>query len=92
MSATDPTPPMLDAHLVTRYGSMLAVDLWYPRVDDRSCTSVEVGLMDVRAARDIRIAYDFKRDGYVITADEASGDEDERRAEVAFVPAWPVPK
>ena len=89
MSATE---AMRVDELVARYGSMLAVDLWYPRVDDKSCTSVEVGLMDVRAARDIRIAYDFARDGYVITADEASGDEDERRAEVAFVPAWPVPK
>jgi len=73
--------------LVTRYGSTLSVDLWYPRIDRESCTAVEVGLMDVRAARDVRIKYDYARDGYVISADEAGDDEDERIEEVAFVPA-----
>ena len=40
------------------------VELWYPRI--RLAKAVVVGLKDVRAAGDIRISYDFDRDGWVV--------------------------
>lgn len=55
--------------------------LWYPRVDGNG-SSVAVSLYDVRAADDLRISYDFERDGWSI----ARGEKPD--AEVAFVPAW----
>lgn len=53
----------------------------------------EIGLNSVRAADSIRIYYDFKRDGYVITqASKFTFDADEPfdmdYQEVAFVQAW----
>lgn len=81
----------------------LSVDLWYPNIDQRPGdpprtfdhpVAVEVGLMHVRAADDIRIEYDFARDGYVIkqgskfewAVDDQVCDRDWQ--EVAFVEAW----
>lgn len=75
------------------------VDLWYPRNSglDRPEDEpqvIEIGLMDVRAASDIRVSYDFDRDGYVVTQQpEYEGDDYEQGEarewrEVAFVPAW----
>lgn len=68
------------------------VDLMYPRNDD-GVSTVKVGLIDVRAADDLTIRYDFERDGYAITR-EVTRDGDgfmegtgEWR-EVAFIPAW----
>lgn len=54
---------------------------------------IEVGLMAVRAADSIRVHYDFKRDGYVITqASRFTFEENEPIdmdwQEVAFVRAW----
>lgn len=46
----------------------IAVDLWYPRREERY-KSIRISLMDVRAANDILISYDFDRDGWVITSD-----------------------
>lgn len=43
------------------------VDLWYPR-NEGSQKRIDVSLMDVRAANDISITYDFKRDGWVISS------------------------
>jgi hypothetical protein len=68
------------------------IEIWYPR--SRPVKFVEVGLMDVRAADNIRISYDFDRDGWKI--EQASifqwelGDEmfDADWQEVAFVQAW----
>ncbi len=40
------------------------VKLWYPR--NRPTKAVVVELMDVRATDDIRISYDFDRDGWVV--------------------------
>ena len=68
------------------------IEIWYPR--DRLIKFVEVGLIDVRAADNIRISYDFDRDGWKI--EQASvfqweiNDEecDEDWQEVAFVQAW----
>ena len=68
------------------------VDIWYPRVAGNPL-GVEVSLNDVRAARSIRVGYDFDRDGFVIIAPNNPGDgehddDDCTWAEVAFVPAW----
>lgn len=48
----------------------ISVDLWYPRVDERY-KFINIALMDVRAANDIQVSYDFDRDGWVITSDLA---------------------
>jgi hypothetical protein len=69
------------------------IDLEYPEVGTND-KFVLVGLMDVRAADDIRISYDFDRDGWKI--EQASifgwdaGDkiQDMDWQEVAFVQAW----
>lgn len=78
----------------------LNVPLWYPRsykkTDRRpgNPASVEVELVDVRAADSIRIEYDFDRDGYSIkqaSTFEWELDDDARDAdwqEVAFIQAW----
>ncbi len=75
-------------------GSELHVELWYPREEDNPIKSICVGLMDVRAADDIRISYDFERDGWKIEqASTFSWDADDKVCdpdwqEVAFVKAW----
>ncbi len=71
----------------------LHIDLLYPDVDGHINKFV-IGLTDVRAADDIRISYDKKRDGWKI--EQASifswkGDDpvcDPDWQEVAFVKAW----
>lgn len=71
----------------------IAVDLEYPRCEGRP-KFVRLGLVDVRAADDIRISYDFERDGWKIeqasTFEWDGGDEvcDPDWKEVAFVKAW----
>ena len=68
------------------------VDLEYPRVND--IKYIRIGLMDVRAADDIRIEYDFERDGWLIKqATVFEWDVNDERCdpkwkEVAFVQAW----
>ena len=47
---------------ITQQGDSVHVDLWYPRTAN-PIKAVQVGLVDVRAADDIRIEYDFDRDG-----------------------------
>lgn len=78
-----------------RYGDTLHVDLAYPRAEGND-TAIQVGLMDVRAADDLLITYDFRRDGWVIRQERiqrvgggcsASMDPPEW-IEVAFIPAW----
>jgi len=82
---------------IQRHEDVLEVNLWYPRTPldgTPSVTTVEVGLIDVRAADSVRVSYDFERDGWVIeqasifewAADDANGDSDWQ--EVAFVPVW----
>lgn len=81
------------------YQGLLSLDLWYPRNDDPARefnhpTAIQLGLVDVRAADDIQISYDFERDGYSIK--QASRFEwpledevqDPDWQEVAFVKAW----
>jgi hypothetical protein len=71
----------------------LNINLWYPR-SENNIKYIKVGLMDVRAADDIRISYDFDRDGYVIEqASKFSWPIDDPECdpnwqEVAFVQAW----
>ena len=75
----------------------IAVDLWYPRMDD-IYKHIIVTLMDVRAANDIIITYDFDRDGWVIKSnlydpeshEGIDSDKPEELHEVAFVPSWPL--
>lgn len=80
------------------YKDTFMVEIWYPKrePDDEGLEEiryVQVGLMDVRAADDIKIHYDFERDGYVI--EQASkfswkiGEVvDDCWQEVAFIKAW----
>lgn len=80
------------------YGDELHIDLFYPGGHEPGCgepKSVVLGLCDVRAADDIRLSYDFERDGWKI--EQAScfvwGEDDETNCdpdwqEVAFVQAW----
>lgn len=43
----------------------LHVDLWYPRSEDRP-QFIQIGLVDVRAVPDIRLRFDFDRNGWAI--------------------------
>jgi hypothetical protein len=71
--------------------------LHYPRQapDGLANDAIDIELEDVRAARGIRVQYDFHRDGFVISAQPdpgesgpSAGEHDQRYFEVAFVPAW----
>lgn len=90
MSATD-SPTQSNAAL---RGDTLHIDLWYPRLPDAKVRAVQLGLMDVRAADDIRISYDYERDGWKIEqASRFTWAEDDAQCnpdwqEVAFVEAW----
>lgn len=77
---------------ISEDGKTVHAELWYPRNSDRA-QSVQVGLVDVRAADDIVIRYDFDRDGWVIHQDRVierdwGMEVVDQRAEVAFIPAW----
>lgn len=70
----------------------IAVELSYPRLPENP-TRVRIELIDVRAADDLLIEYDFERDGWVIRQEpvvergcflEPAGEPQE----VAFVEAW----
>jgi hypothetical protein len=69
------------------------VDVWYPRTPTNQ-KYVCVGLMDVRSSDDIRISYDFGRDGWIIEQASVfhwSADDtvcDPKWKEVAFIQAW----
>lgn len=74
-------------------GRTLHIDLCYPRSEDDRPNTIEVDLMDVRAADSIRISYDFDRDGWAIQQAsrfswEPGEESDPGWAEVAFVKAW----
>jgi hypothetical protein len=79
---------------IEQYGDALHIDIWYPQLENSPIKAVQVGLMDVRAADDIRIEYDFERDGWVIKQAqvfewEADDDIcDPQWKEVAFIQAW----
>lgn len=77
-----------------QYGDEMHLDLWYPRNETSPVKSLVIGLMDVRAADNIRVSYDFERDGWKIEqASTFSWDADDEVCdpdwqEVAFVEAW----
>ena len=74
-------------------GEEAYVELFYPQLDN-AIKHIVVGLSDVRAADDIRVSYDFERDGWKIeqasifewSVDDQVCDPDWQ--EVAFVKAW----
>ena len=80
-----------DLHFV---GDTAHIGLWYPDVESNDISKIQIGLIDVRAADDVRIWYDKERDGWVIeqaSTFEWDGDDeicDEDWQEVAFVQAW----
>ena len=75
-------------------GDELNVDLWYPDTPNPEYSKIVVGLVDVRAADDIRISYDKGRDGWSIEqASKFSWESGDAECdcdwqEVAFVQAW----
>ena len=77
---------------IIQHGDVLKVSLWYPRSSE--VNKIQVGLFDVRAADDIRIKYDYDRDGWVIKQasifewepDDEECDSDWQ--EVAFIESW----
>ena len=76
------------------YCDEMHIDLWYPDVPDTTVRKFVIGLVDVRAADDIRVSYDKERDGWKIeqaSTFEWDGDDevcDPDWKEVAFVKAW----
>lgn len=76
---------------VSRCGSDVEVELLYPR--NNPVNAIQVGLVDVRAADNVRLWYDFERDGWVVeqaSRFEWGADEevDWDWQEVAFIQAW----
>lgn len=73
-------------------GDTACLDIWYP--EQREVKYVQVGLMAVRAADNIRISYDFDRNGWRIEQASRHGWSgrdnvcDPDWQEVAFVEAW----
>lgn len=73
---------------------VIHVEVEYPRHNE--IDTVQIGLSDVRASDDIRVKYDFERDGWVILqprgyhpkVDEDSYDYEEEWIESAFCQAW----
>ena len=80
--------------LICQRGDTLFVSLWYPRIASETFKTVEVELVDVRAADSIRILYDFNRDGWsILQASIFEWDADDKEydadwQEVAFIQAW----
>lgn len=70
--------------------NVIHVEINYPR--NSQLDTIEIGLCEVRAADDIRIKYDFKRDGWVIYQSRTfypNGEGfEEEWIESAFCPAW----
>lgn len=85
---------------ISLYNDTVEFNFWYPRSEGEP-TYLTVGLYDVRAADDLRISYDFDRDGWkieqawteiVVMPADAVGptyeDNVDRWEEVAFIKAW----
>lgn len=73
-------------------GGTASVNLLYPRSDGH-VSQLQISLYEVRAADDIRISYDFERDGWKIEQEEILNDHGAYTGtgdwkEVAFVQAW----
>lgn len=94
MSSRIQVPKDAGAIIEAHRGSKVEIDFWYPNQEE-SQPEVTIGLTHVRAADNIRVSYDFERDGWVIeqmSNREAwdSGDPycDPCWREAAFCPAW----
>ena len=93
MKPTTTEDDWLTRETTGRVGDVVFATLWYPRTETRT-RYVNVGLTDVRAADEIRISYDFERDGYKIEQasifqwDPSDMVMDRDWQEVAFVEAW----
>lgn len=77
--------------------NVLNCDIFYPKVRSvNKIDTIQIGLVDVRAADDIQIHYDYDRDGWVVRQsrdfhpkiDEHSAGLAEEWFEAAFIPAW----
>ena len=79
-----------DHDSVRVHGKTICADLWYPKTNGPASTdAVQVTLVDVRAAADIYITYDYDRDGWVVSQMGTDADGAETGwEEVAFVDAW----
>lgn len=66
------------------------LDISYPT--NNQIDTIQVGLIDVRAADEIQIKYDFERDGWAISQPREyngnDGDLEIEWIETAFCPAW----
>lgn len=74
------------------FGDSICVDLRYPRTKANP-KAVVVGLEDVRAADNVRISYDFERDGWRVEQPSRSRwdidePQDDGWVEVGFFQAW----
>lgn len=69
-------------------GDVVTICLQYPRNSQHK--SIEIDLEDVRAADNIRVSYDFDRDGWKIEQDKKAHLDgiDEEWVEVSFIQAW----
>jgi hypothetical protein len=72
-------------------GDTKTVEHWYPRTGDNP-KFIEIELMDVRAADNLRVSYDYKRDGWVIEQQQSKisgicSDKGEWK-EMYFAEAW----
>ena len=64
----------------------LSFGFLYPR--SSPIKFLEIGMTDVRASDNIRVSYDFKRDGWKVEQVSCKNDCDETWQEVGFFPAW----
>lgn len=75
--------------------NVISAELEYPRIAGKK-NAVRVGMMDVRAADDMLIVFDFDRNGWSIMRDINAEDKDDgshvmtlaRNVEVCFLPAY----
>lgn len=74
-------------HIINRRGDVVEVDLHYPRVEGND-QAIEINLMDVRAADNIRVTYDHDRDGWVISMLRTQAHDDQGNAYVVEPPTW----
>ena len=79
---------------MVRSGDTIHVDLSYPQ-SDKMPKHIQIDLMDVRAADNIRISFSHERNGWVVESpsvwewESDDRDCDPAWKETAFVPAWP---
>lgn len=78
-------------------GDTLELSFWYPRTAG-AVNKLVVGMCDVRATEDIRISFDFDRNGWKIEQESIyEWDEHDKVCdpgwkEVAFINSWALDK